>query len=109
MRRQRRTFSKEFKRETVAPSLTNCVLAICEIEFQPKMTRDNYLGYPQTITHATPRELAQAGAVRQAAAHRKWFREQVAATQEAGRAPLSQAEAKAETEKRMIEKYGPRP
>ena len=79
MRRQRRTFSKEFKRETVAPSLTNCVLAICEIEFQPKMTRDNYLGYPQTITHATPR------------------------------APLSQAEAKAETEKRMIEKYGPRP
>jgi hypothetical protein len=44
----------------------------------------------------------------EAAAHRKWFREQVTATREAGHAPLSQAEAKAETEKRMTEKYGPR-
>jgi len=44
----------------------------------------------------------------QAAAHRKWLGKQVAATRDAGHAPLSQAEAKAETEKRMIEKYGPR-
>lgn len=44
----------------------------------------------------------------QAAAHRKWLGEQVEATRDAGHAPLSQTEAKAETEKRMIEKYGPR-
>ena len=64
---------------------------------------------PSQKTFSRPDKSESLKRAHEAAAHRKWFIAQVEATLAAGHTPLSQEEARAETERRMIEKYGARP